>query len=89
MVLELCDHCLDSVRVNMFGLEQRVRIPSLRTTHHAPSALLAAIEPSELDSREGYLHWWRVLLEDAEGSSAVELFRQLLVLECLCRNHNP
>ena len=55
---------------------------------------------SKVDSREGRLHWWRVPLEnsgsmskrhvgsDAEGSSAVELFRQLLGLECLCRIHS-
>ena len=78
-------------RLNMSGIAQRVHIPSLRTVQHATHTHLAATAPSKLDSREGCLHWWRVPLEnlkfwfdvqrhagsDAEGSSAVELFRKL------------
>ena len=104
VVLELCDRCFDSVCLNMFCLEHRVLILPLRTAHQAALAHLAATAPSKLDSREGYRQW-RVLLQnfklnsgsmpqryagsDAEGSSAVELFRQLLVLECPCRIRNP
>ena len=101
-----CERYFDSVCLNMFGLAQRVHIPSLRTAQHAALAHLAATTPSKLDSREGCLHWWRGLLpenfqtelwfdvqrhagSDAEGSSAVELCRQLLVLECLCTIHSP
>ena len=66
VVLELCERCSDSVRVNMFGLAQRVHIPSLRTAHHAALAPLARTAPNKLDSREGCLHRRRVLLENLE-----------------------
>ena len=56
VVLESCERCSDSVRVNMFGLAQRVHIPSLRTAHHAALAPLAATAPNKLDLREGCLH---------------------------------
>ena len=96
VVLEWCERYFDSVCLNMFGLAHLVLILSFRTAH------LAATVPCKLDSREGYRQWWRVLLEndkswfdvqrhagsDAEGSSTVELFRQLLVLECPCRIHS-
>ena len=54
----------DSVCLNMFGLAQRVHIPSLRTAQHAALAYLAPTAPRKLDSREGCLHWWRVLPEN-------------------------
>ena len=56
VVLELCDR--------YFGLAQRVFTLSLRTTHHAALAHLAATAPSKPDSREGYRQWWPVLLEN-------------------------
>ena len=66
VVLELCDRCFDCVCENMFSAAHRAHIPSLRTAHHAALAHLAATAPSKLDSREGCLHWWRVLLENFE-----------------------
>ena len=94
VVLESCERCFDSACFNMFGLAQRVHIPSFRTAQHAALTHLAATAPSKLNSREGCLHWWRLLLENFELNSdsmakdmqvlmrkdleAVELFRQLL-----------
>ena len=69
VVLELCERCFDSVCLNMFGLAQRVHIPPLRTAHHAALAHLAATAPSKLDSSEGCLLWWRVLLENLKLNS--------------------
>ena len=69
MVLESCERYFDSVCLNMFGLAQRVHIPSLRTVQHAALAHLAATAPSKLDSREGCLHWWRVLPENFKLNS--------------------
>ena len=43
-----------------------LHIPSLRTAQHAALAHLAATAPTKLDSREGRLHWWRLLLENLE-----------------------
>ena len=60
---------ISTVCLNMFGLAQRVHIPSLRTAQHAALAHLAATTPSKLDSREGCLHRWRVLLENFKLNS--------------------
>ena len=76
VVLELCNRYFDSVCLNMFGLAQRVRTPSLRTAQHA--ARLAATAPSKLDSREGYRQW-RVLLENFELNS-VSMAKDMQVL---------
>ena len=69
VVLESCEICFDSVCMNMFGLAQRVHIPSLRTVQHAALAHLAATARSRLDSREGYRQLRRVLLENFELNS--------------------
>ena len=69
MVLESCERFFHSVCLNMFGLAQCVHIPSLRTVQHAALAHLAATAPSKLDSREGCLHWWRVLAENFKLNS--------------------
>ena len=69
VVLESCERYFDSVCLNMFGLTQRVHIPSLKTAQHAALAHLAATGPSKLDSREGCLHWWRVLPENFKLNS--------------------
>ena len=69
VVLESCERYFDNVCLNMFGLAQREHIPSLRTVQHAALAHLAATAPSELGSREGCLHWWRVLLENFKLNS--------------------
>ena len=53
VVLESCGRDFDSVCLNMFGLAQRVHIPSLRTAQHAALAHPAATARSKLDSREG------------------------------------
>ena len=52
VVLETCERYFDSVCLNMFGLAQRVHIPSWRTVQHAALAHLAATELNKLDSRE-------------------------------------
>ena len=69
VVLELCERRFDSVCVNMFSPGQRVHVPSLRTAHHAALVHLVATAPGKLDSREGYWHWWCVLLESFELTS--------------------
>ena len=69
VVLETCQHYFHSVCLNIFGFAQRVHIPSLRTVQHAALAHLAATAPSKLESREGCLHWWRVLLENFKVNS--------------------
>ena len=69
----------DSVCVDMFGLAQSVHIPSLRTAQHAALAHLAATAPSKLDSREGCLHWWRLLLENPELNSD-SMYKDMRVL---------
>ena len=69
VVLESCERYFDSVCLNMFGLAQRVHIPSLRTVQHAALAHLAATAPSKLDSREGCPQWWRILLENFKLNS--------------------
>ena len=69
VVLVSCERYFDSVCLNMFGLAQRVHIPSLRTAQHAALAHLAGKAPSKLDSRGGCLHWWRVPLENLKLNS--------------------
>ena len=69
VVFESCERCFDSVCVDLFGLAQSVHIPSLRTAQQAALARLAATAPSKVDSREGRLHWWRLLLENLELNS--------------------
>ena len=53
----------------MFGLAQREHKPSRRTEQHAALAHLAATAPRKLDSREGCLHRWRLLLENFKLNS--------------------
>ena len=79
MVLESCERCFHNVCVDMFGLAHRVLIPSLRTVQHGALAHLAATATSKLDSREGCLHWWRVLLENLELNS-VSMGKDMQVL---------
>ena len=79
VVLESCERYFDSVCLNTFGLAQRVHIPSLRTAQHAALAHLAATAPSKLDSREGCLHWWRVLPENFKLNS-VSMSKDMRVL---------
>ena len=69
VVLELRWRCFFSVCVNTFGLAQRVHIPSWRAAHHAALVSLAVTAPSQVDSGEGCLHCWRVLLETFEMGS--------------------
>ena len=70
-VLESCERYFDSVWLHLFGLAQRVHIPSLRTVQHAALAHIAATAPSKLDSREGCLHW-RVLPDNFEQLSCFD-----------------
>ena len=69
VVLESCECYFNSVCLNVFGLARRVHIPSLRTAQHVALAHLAATAPRKLESREGCLHWWRVLLENFKLNS--------------------